>query len=97
MNEGGFFNALGEAVGNALRLVVELLAAVFSSLWGAIDSFVEGLTGALGINPSLLSFAILVAGVLCLLSGIRALLRRSIVGGLIWLALGMLVLGWLIQ
>lgn len=97
MSEEGFFNALGEAVGNALRLIVELLDAVFSGLWGAIDSFVDGLTGALGINPSLLSFAVLVVGIMLLLSGIRALLRRSIVGGLIWLALGMVVLSWLIR
>jgi hypothetical protein len=42
------------------------------------------------------SLAILVIGLLLLVNGVRALLRGGIIGGLIWLVLGLLVLSWLI-
>ncbi|WP_319022829.1 hypothetical protein [Salinicola avicenniae] len=93
----GFFNWLGSAIGNVIRTLVEGLDALFGNLWGAVDGFVDGLTGSLGISDSLFSIAVLVVGVLLLVSGIRALLRGGVIGGIVWLLLGLLVLGWLIH
>ena len=39
----------------------------------------------------------LVIGIWMLYRGIRALVRRAFVGGIIWLFLGLLVLGWLMR
>lgn len=66
------------------------------SVAGGIGGFVDGLTRSLGISPSMFSLAILVIGLLLLINGVRALLRGGIIGGLIWLVLGLLVLSWLI-
>ncbi|OLO05340.1 hypothetical protein [Salinicola socius] len=93
----GFFNWLGEAIGNVLRTIVDLLHGLFGSLWQAMDGFVDGLTGSLGIGNSVFSIAVLVIGVLLLISGIRALVRGGIVGGVIGLLLGLMVLSWLIR
>ena len=93
----GFFNWLGEAIGNVIRTVVNGLHAIFGNLWQAIDGFVDGLTGALGINDSIFSIAILVIGVLLLVSGIRSLIRGGIIGGIVWLLLGLVILSWLIR
>ncbi|GHB30006.1 hypothetical protein [Salinicola rhizosphaerae] len=93
----GFFNWLGEALGNVLRTIVDLLNGLFGNVWGAMDGFVDGLTGALGINNSIFSIGVLIVGVLLLINGVRALLRGGIVGGILWLLLGLLILSWLIR
>ncbi|WP_043531573.1 hypothetical protein [Litchfieldella xinjiangensis] len=92
-----FFNWLGEMVGYAVRVVVDVLGELFGGFWGAIVGFAEGLGVALGINPTLFSLFVLLVGIALLFNGIRALLRRSFIAGLIWLALALLVLGWLVQ
>jgi phage-related protein len=93
----GFFNWLGEAIGNVIRAVINGLHGIFGNLWEAIDGFVDGLTGSLGISDSLFSIAVLVIGVLLLINGIRSLIRGGIVGGIVWLLLGLLILSWLIR
>lgn len=91
------FSWLGEKLGEAIRFVVGLFSGVFGNLFGAIDGFVQGLTGELGINPSLFSLVALLIGLFFLYSAVRAFLRRAIVGGVIRLLIGMLVLSSLIH
>ncbi|SPJ33336.1 hypothetical protein [Kushneria phyllosphaerae] len=96
MQSEGFFSWVGETLGNIIRAIVEFLASIFANLFGAMDGFIDGLTSSLGISSSMFSLAILVIGLLLLINGVRALLRGGIIGGLIWLVLGLLVLSWLI-
>lgn len=96
MQSAGFFNWIGETLGNAIRAVVEFLASIFTNIGSAMDGFIDGLTRSLGISPSLFSLAILVIGLMLLISGVRSLLRGGVIGGAIWLVLGLLVLSWLI-
>ena len=57
----------------------------------------DGLARSLGVNPSLINLVVLVIGIWMLYRGIRALVRHAFVGGIIWLFLGLLVLGWLMR
>ena len=41
--------------------------------------------------------ALLIIGLLFLFSGVRSFLRGSIIGGVIWVFLGLIVMGWLIR
>ena len=91
-----FFNWLGETLGTAIRWVIDTLAGFFASIGTALQDFIDGLTGSLGINDSLFSLAALILGLLLLYKGARAFLRRAIVAGLIWSFLSLLVLSWLI-
>lgn len=92
-----FFYRIGDALGDALRALVDAIAWVFGSLFAAMDSFVAGLTQALGIDASLFSLAFLLLGLLLLYLAARALIKRRFVGGVLALALGVLLLGWLID
>ncbi|MDV6317481.1 hypothetical protein [Chromohalobacter sp. HP20-39] len=92
-----FFHWLGEFLGDALRVIVDALSALFAGLGVAIERFFDGLAGSLGVSSSLINLMVLIIGVWMLYRGIRALLRRGFVGGLVWLFLGLLVLGWLIR
>ncbi|SOC57671.1 hypothetical protein SAMN05421509_11077 [Chromohalobacter canadensis] len=92
-----FFHWLGEFLGDALRVVVDALSTLFAGLWVAIDRFFDGLARSLGVNPSLINLVVLIIGVWMLYRGIRALVRRAFVAGIVWLFLGLLVLGWLIR
>ena len=58
------------------------------------DATTRHLVRVAGWSVMLLGFVI---GLLLLYSGIRAFLRRSIFGGLIWTVLGLVVLSWLIH
>lgn len=97
MGTEGFFDGLGQMVGKAIRFIVDLLSGLLGGLWGAMDDFFHGLARAVGIDVSIFSFVLLFLGLLLLYSGIRAFLRRSIFGGLIWTVLGLVVLSWLIH
>ncbi|MFC0267957.1 hypothetical protein [Kushneria aurantia] len=96
MQSEGFFSWIGERLGDIIRSLVEFLASIFANLFGAMDGFIDGLTRSLGISPSIFSLAVLIIGLLLLISGVRALFRGAVIGGLIWLVLGLLVLSWLI-
>ncbi len=91
-----FFYWIGELVGSGIRAVVDGLRWVFEQIDGVLNSFVDGLTGALGINSSVFSLAFLLIGLLLVYAGVRALIRKAVVTGIIWLLLGLILLSWLI-
>ncbi|WP_227368765.1 hypothetical protein [Halomonas sp. M20] len=95
MQTDGFFNWLGESIGEAIRAIVDLLSGFFAGIGVAIYEFVEGLSGSLGVNTSLFNMVVLVIGLLLLIKGISSFVGRSIIGGVIWTVAGLLVLSWL--
>ncbi|UFQ97393.1 hypothetical protein [Pseudomonas wenzhouensis] len=97
MQVEGFFEGLGEALGRFIRFIVDMLSGVLGAMADAIDDFLQGLARAIGMDVSIFSIILLIIGLLFLVNGIRALLRRSIIGGVIWLLLGLMVMGWLIR
>ena len=92
-----FFRWIGEQLGVAIRFIVDGLGWLFDNLYGLVDSFVQGLTGALGISASIFSLLILLLGVAMLFAEVRALMRRAVVATLLWTVLGVIVLSWLIH
>lgn len=92
-----FFESLGQALGAFIRFIVEGLSGFFNMLTSAVGNFIDGLSGALGVTPSLLSILFLVIGLLLLYSALRAFMRGSLLGGLLWLVLGLWLLGGLIR
>jgi len=97
MQVEGFFDGLGHALGKAIRFVVDLLSGALGAVADAIDAFLGGLARAIGMDVSIFSLILLVIGLLFLYCGVRALLRRAIISGVIWLLLGLVVMGWLIR
>ncbi|MGC3873605.1 hypothetical protein ACPF7Z_10080 [Halomonas sp. GXIMD04776] len=95
MQTDGFFNWLGERIGEAIRALVDLFSDFFAGIGIAIYEFIEGLSGSLGVNTSLLNMVVLVIGLLLLIKGIRSFIGRSIIGGVIWTLMGLLILSWL--
>ncbi|QJQ95322.1 MULTISPECIES: hypothetical protein [Halomonadaceae] len=92
-----FFNWIGTRIGEAIHFVVDLLVIFFANIGGAMASFVQGLSAALGINPTLFSLVVLLIGLWLLYHGVRALLQRRIIGALILAFLGFMVLSWLMR
>lgn len=88
-----FLEWLGTQVGDALRLLVELLAGAFSG----VDDFFTGVAESLGMSVSALNVMFLILGVFLLYSGFRGLVRRKLLGGVVQLGLAVLLLGWLIN
>ena len=97
MRVESFFEWLGQALGSVIRFIVDLLSGLFNTLSHAGGNFVEGLSQALGMDTSIVSILALVVGLLLLYSAIRAFMRASIIGGIIWLVLGLWVLSWVIH
>ncbi|WNK19955.1 hypothetical protein P1P91_14190 [Halomonas piscis] len=95
MLANGFFDDVGEAIGNAIHALVTFLFALFGNAFAAVDDFVDGLTRSLGISDSFFSILVLVVGLFLLLGGFRALLRGGLLGAIVQIGLGLLVLGWL--
>src|SRR5690554_1791807 len=96
MQTEGFFGWLGNALGSAIRLVVDALRMVFGGIADAVDDFFDGFANALGMSPSIFNYVWLVLGLILLYAAFRAFVRRSVVAGVIWTLLGVLVLGSLI-
>jgi len=94
MQANGFFDNAGEAIGDAIHAVVTFLLALFDNAFDAIHNFFDGLARALGISGSFLSIVVLVIGLWLLFSGLRALLRGSLLGAIVRVVIGLLVLGW---
>ncbi|MCG6658702.1 hypothetical protein HOP52_13155 [Halomonas campisalis] len=92
-----FFTWLGATLGEIIRFVVDLLIQLFRNLGDAAEGFLDGLAESLGISPSLISLLVLLLGLWLLYLALRALLRRRLIGGLIWALLGVTVLSWLIN
>ena len=97
MQVESFIEWLGQAPGSVIRFIVDLLSGLFNTLSHAGGNFVEGLSQALGMDTSIVSILALVVGLLLLYSAIRAFMRASIIGGIIWLVLGLWVLSWVIH
>ncbi|SHF41744.1 hypothetical protein SAMN02745148_02579 [Modicisalibacter ilicicola DSM 19980] len=95
MQTEGFFNWLGESIGEALRALVDLLSSFFAGIGVAVYEFIEGLSGSLGVNTSLFNMIVLIIGLLLLVKGIRSFLQRAIIGGVIWTLAGLFLLSWL--
>ncbi len=93
----GFFERLGEALGNVLRFIVDALSGLFGAILGAGAGFLDGLASALGMDRSLIGIAVLVIGILLLVGAFRAFFRRSIVSGVILLLLALWLLGLVIH
>jgi hypothetical protein len=96
MRVEGFFEWLGQAFGAAIRFIVEALSGFLGLFGDALGGFINGMSKALGIAPSLLGMVVLVIGLLLLYAAVRAFLRRSIIVGVIWLFFGLWLLGGLI-
>lgn len=97
MQAQGFFESIGETIGDVIRTVVEFLLAIFTNFFGALESFVDGLSRSLGINASFFSLLVLLVGLWLLWRGIRALLRGALLGAIVRIGLGLLVLSWLLM
>jgi ABC-type proline/glycine betaine transport system permease subunit len=93
----GFFESLGQAFGAFIRFIVEALSGFFGILGNAIGGFIDGMSGALGVTPSLLTIAVVVIGLMLLYTALRSFLRGSIISGIIWLLLGLWLLSALIR
>jgi len=96
MQTDSFFQWLGNLLGEVLRAVVAGAKFLFGGLGAAIGDFSTGLSQAMGMDPSIFNFALVVLGVLFLYAAVKAAMRRSILSALIWLLLAVLVLGSLI-
>lgn len=88
-----FLRWLGEQAGNVLRLLVDLLAGVFSG----IDDFFTGMGASLGMSVTAVNLVFLLLGVYLLYSGVRRFLRGRLLGGVLRVGLSVLLLGWLIN
>lgn len=97
MQANGFFGGVGEAIGEAIRVVVEFLLGIFTNFFGAFGDFIDGLTRSLGISASFFSIAVLVIGLLILWGGIKSFLRGSILGGIVKTLLALFILSWLMM
>ncbi|MBI6854156.1 hypothetical protein YA0002_15370 [Pseudomonas cichorii] len=97
MKVESFFEWLGQAIGSVIRFVVDTLAWLFNGFTHAGGNFVDGLSRTLGMDASLISIVALAIGLMLLYSAIRAFMRASIIMGIIWLALGLWLLSWIIH
>ncbi|MCL7929226.1 hypothetical protein [Halomonas llamarensis] len=97
MQANGFFQGVGEAVGEAIHTVVTFLLSIFTNFFDAFETFIDGLARSLGISPSFFSILVLVIGLWVLWGGLRALFRGALIGGIVRIVLGLLVLGWLLM
>jgi uncharacterized membrane protein YjjP (DUF1212 family) len=52
---------------------------------------------SIGMNASIFSFALLILGLFLLYCSVRAFIARSIVAGVVWALLGLLVLSWVVR
>ena len=87
----------GEFLGAVVRWIVDALSWFFASLTGASAAFIEGFSRALGVNSSLLSIVAVLIGLYLLYRGVRSLMARRFIAGVIWLLLGLWLLSALIS
>lgn len=92
-----FFSAIGQFLGHVIRFVVDALTVGLHGLDEAASSFIGGVAGALGIPTNLLSLLVLALGLWLLWKAFSALRRRALIATLIWMLLGVSMLGWLIN
>ena len=97
MQVESFFEWLGQALGSVIRFIVDGLSGLFGALTHAGGNFIDGLSRTLGMDTSIISIAVLIIGLLFLYNAVRAFIRASIIGGVIWLVLGLWILSWIIS
>jgi hypothetical protein len=97
MRVESFFEWLGQTLGAVIRFIVDSLDWLFKTLAHAGGNFVEGLSRALGMDTSLISIIALIIGLMLLYSAIRSFMRGSIIGGIIWMVVGLWLLSWIIH
>ncbi|MHA6197529.1 hypothetical protein ACX3YG_24550 [Pseudomonas wadenswilerensis] len=97
MQVEGFFEWLGQALGAAIKFVVDALGGLFALLANAGGNFIDGLARTLGMDTSIVSILILIIGLLLLFSAVRAFMRASVIAGIIWALLGLWVLSWVVH
>ncbi|TWI56748.1 hypothetical protein IQ22_01200 [Pseudomonas duriflava] len=97
MRTEGFFDWLGQALGSVIRFIIDVFSGVLGGIGDAVHDFLQGMARAIGMDDSYISFVVLVVGLILLYAAVRAFMRRSIVGGVIWLVLGLMVMSWLIR
>lgn len=95
MHSEGLPEWLGGILGTVLRGIVDALRYILVGMGGALHHFAAGFTTSMGIRPSMINFLMLAIGLLLLAAGVRALLRRALVAGIVWLVLAILMLGGL--
>lgn len=96
MQTNGFFEGVGEAIGEVIQALVAGLLSLSDGSLGAFEGFINGLAGSLGISPSFFSILILVIGLWVLWRGVRALMRGSLLGAIVRIVLGLMILSWLL-
>jgi hypothetical protein len=96
MQNGGFFESLGNTLGAILRAIVGALKYVLGGFGRALGEFWHGIANAMGMSANVFNLVVLVVGVLFLYAAIRSLLNRSLLGFLFWVILAVLLLGGLI-
>ena len=97
MHVESFIGNLGLWLGTLVRFIVETLNGLFGTITEAGSNFVDGMARALGRDTSIISIAVLIIGLLFLYNAVRAFIRASIIGGVIWLVLGLWLLSWIIS
>ena len=97
MHVESFIGNLGLWLGTLVRFIVEPLNGLFGTITEAGSNFVDGMARALGMDTSIISIAVLIIGLLFLYNAVRAFIRASIIGGVIWLVLGLWLLSWIIS
>jgi hypothetical protein len=97
MQVEGFFEWLGQAIGSIIRFVVDGLYWILGILAVASQNFIDGLSSTLGMDRSWLTIAALVVGLMLLVAAVKAFMGRSIIGGFIWLVIGLWLLSLVIH
>ena len=97
MHVESFIGNLGLWLGTLVRFIVETLNGLFGTITEAGSNFVDGMARALGMDTSIISIAVLIIGLLFLYNAVRVFIRASIIGGVIWLVLGLWLLSWIIS
>lgn len=93
----GFFDSLGLWLGSLIRFIVEALTYVLTSFSEAGASFINGLSRALGMEPSWVSLVALVIGLVLLVSSIRSFSQRKWIRGTLWLLVALWLLSLIIH
>lgn len=97
MIQSNFFEWLGETLGGVIGFIIRAIRAVVDGLGGAVDDFLDGMARAIGMNSSIFSFALLILGLFLLYTCVRAFIAKSIVAGIVWAVLGLMVLSWVVR
>ncbi|KZD12253.1 hypothetical protein [Oceanibaculum pacificum] len=87
----------GEAVGNILAWIADLVLGVLGSLGAVFSDFFGGVADGAGMSDaSLFSWVLLGLGALFLIGAIQSLLKASIVGGIVQLVIAAFLIGWVV-